>query len=199
MGVAAMDGADGSCDPRIVQMSARTMYAVLEETARDHAAAPALHQPLGKGKYRTYNWTEYRDAVREVACGLDRLGIRKGDIVALYSETRAEFYLADLGIMSSGAVAAALYTSYPIPDQIRNLRACDAKAIFVEDAKSMRSLMEGAGDVPLTSRWIMLTGEAENALTLAQLRQEGKRALTDDPLAFEKIRAEVDASDYAIL
>ena len=42
----------------------------------------------------------------------------KGDIVALYAETRAEFYLADLGIMSNGSIAAALYTSYPLPDQI---------------------------------------------------------------------------------
>ncbi len=52
----------------------------------------------------------------------------KGDVVALFSETRAEFYLADLGILSSGAIAAALYTSYQTSDQTETLRACGARA-----------------------------------------------------------------------
>ena len=136
------------------------MYAVLEETARAHAGAPALHQPIGKGKYRTYNWTEYRDAVREVACGLDRLGIRKGDIVALYSETRAEFYLADLGIMSRGAIAAALYTSYPVHELIKNLRNCRPRAVFCENAKGMQALVAAGGEPALTEHWITLLDEA---------------------------------------
>src|SRR5580658_2098843 len=99
-------------------MGSRTMYSVLEDAAQNYGAAPALHQPAGKGKYKTYSWSEYDQAVQEIACGLRRLGIGKGDIVALYSETRAEFYLADLGVMANGSIAAALYTSYPLPDQI---------------------------------------------------------------------------------
>src|SRR5579872_4052455 len=78
------------------QMGSRTIYSVLEEAARKHADLPALHQPLGNGKHQTYSWIEYKQAVQEIACGLRHLGIGKGDIVALQSETRAEFYLADL-------------------------------------------------------------------------------------------------------
>lgn len=119
-------------------MGARTIYSVLETSAQTYGNAPALHQPIGKGKYQTYSWSEYKQAVEEIACGLRRLGVGKGDIVALYSETRAEFYLADLGIMANGSIAAALYTSYPLPDQIGNLRASDAKVIFVEDRRACR-------------------------------------------------------------
>src|ERR1700738_796125 len=122
-------------------MGARTIYSVLETSAQTYGDAPALHQPIGKGKYMTYSWIEYRQAVEEIACGLRRMGIGKGDIVALYAETRAEFYLADLGIMANGSIPAALYTSYPLPDQIGNLRASDAKMIFVEDPKSMQALI----------------------------------------------------------
>ncbi len=175
------------------------MYAVLEEAAQAYREAPALHQPLGKGKYRTYSWVEYKQAVEEIACGLRRLGIGKGDIVALHSETRAEFYLADLGVMANGSIAAALYTSYPLPDQIGNLRASDAKAVFVENPEGMRALIETAGDPALAVRWILLTGEAEGAITLDQLRDGGRQALADDPHAFEKIRAEVAAEDLAVL
>src|SRR3979411_1057382 len=108
-------------------MKARTVFTVLEETAATQGSAPALHQPVGGraegGKYSVYTWIEYRDIAREIAVGLRAVGIRNGDIVAVYSATRAEFYLIDLGIIGTGAISAALYTSYPMPDQIRNLRA----------------------------------------------------------------------------
>src|SRR5271163_1014158 len=121
-------------------MAARTVYTVLGETARSYGKAPALHQPTGKGNYRTYSWLDYQRAAEEIACGLRRIGIRRGDTVALNSETRAEFYLADLGVLASGCIAAALYTSYPAVDQAGNLRASHAKAVFVEDPKSMLAL-----------------------------------------------------------
>src|ERR1700685_931822 len=114
-------------------MGARTVYTVLEETARKYGKAAALHQPGSKGKYQTYSWLEYQRAAEEIACGLRRIGIRKGDTVALHSETRAEFYLADLGVLANGSIAAALYTSYPAADQAQNVRASPAKGIFMED------------------------------------------------------------------
>ena len=44
-------------------MGARTVFTVLEEAARAFGKAPALHQPIGKGNYRTYSWLEYQRAV----------------------------------------------------------------------------------------------------------------------------------------
>jgi long-chain acyl-CoA synthetase len=176
------------------------MYAVLEETARTLGNAAALHQPTGKGNYQTYTWIEYKRAAEEIACGLRQLGIGKGDTVALHSETRAEFYLADLGVLTNGSIAAALYTTYPFPDQARNVRASHAKAIFMEDPKSMQALLSAEGGEALAGlHWILLTGESENAITLRELRVKGRAALKQDPRAFETIRAEVRVEDPAIL
>jgi long-chain acyl-CoA synthetase len=181
-------------------MGARTMYAVLEETAKTFGNAPALHQPTGKGNYKTYTWLEYQRAAEEIACGLRQLGVGKGETVALHSETRAEFYLADLGVLANGSVAAALYTTYPFADQAKNVRASHAKAAFMEDIASMQALMDAAGRDTLTGvHWILLTGECEGALTLEQLRAKGRAALKKDPHAFQKIRADVHAEDPAIL
>lgn len=179
-------------------MAARTVYAVLEEAARSYGKAPALHQPNGKGNYQTYSWLEYQRAAQEIACGLRRIGIRRGDTVALHSETRAEFYLADLGVLANGSIAAALYTSYPAADQAGNLRATHAKAVFVEDPKSMQALI-AAGPSLAQLSWILLTGTAEGALTLDQLRAEGRKSLKEDARAFEKIHAEVRPEDPAVL
>ncbi len=176
------------------------MYAVLEETARIRRHALALHQPTGKGKYQTYTWINYLQAVQEIACGLRELGIQRGDTVALHSETRAEFYLADLGVLTNGSIAAALYTTYPMPDQAKNIEASHAKAVFVENPKSMQALLGADSGKTLAGlQWILLTGGSEGAITLDELRAKGRAALKKDRQAFEKIHAEVRADDPAIL
>ena len=89
----------------------RTLYQVLEEAARAHGDAPALIQPGSP----PWSWNQYRQAVDEIAAGLRALGIGKGDIVALNSETRLEFYLADLGI-----VGDALTVLRQLRDELRS-------------------------------------------------------------------------------
>lgn len=179
-------------------MAGRTVYALLEEAAKTHGNAAALHQP-GPGGYRTWNWLEYHEAAREIAAGLRSLGVAKGEIVALFSETRAEFYLADLGVMAAGAVAAALYTSYPLPDQVRNLRTAEIRVLLVESPKSMEALKGAAGEEAAGWRWILLTGEAEGALTLDALREQGRAAMERDPHLFECIQESYTPDDFAIL
>lgn len=180
-------------------MGSRTIYAVLEAAAQNYGDAPALYQPIGKGKYQIYSWRDYQSAAQEIACGLRQIGIGKGDIVAIYSETRAEFYLVDLGVMTNGSIAAALYTTYPLPDQIGNLRSSDAKAVFVEDAKCMKDLVQAAGEPALPVQWIVMRGEADGTLTLDQLREQGRKAMAGDAKAFDKIKREAHPDDLAIL
>src|SRR5882724_5390233 len=148
-------------------MSARTVYTMLEETASVHGQKPALKQPSGGGKYRTYNWAEVRDRVQWTAVGLSTIGVEIGDIVALQSETRAEFYFADMGVMAAGAVSAALYTSLPFAEQADAVRTCETHVVLVENAKAMRGLQSALGDAQ-GYQWVLLTGQAEGALTLTQ-------------------------------
>jgi long-chain acyl-CoA synthetase len=180
-------------------MNPRTVYGVLAETAALYGPQAALHQPLpGKGetKYLTFTWNDWERAAREIALGLRSLGIGKGDIVALDSETRLEFYVADLGIMANGSISAALYVSYPIAERARNLAGCNPKAVFVEDPKIYEQLRARAG---IEAQWILLTGSAPGAMTLDDLRQRGWEALKTDARAFEKILSEYTAADFAIL
>ena len=172
----------------------RTLYQVLEETAEQYGDAPALRQPTAPGGYLTYSWAQYRRAAEEIAAGLRSLGIGKGAMVALNSDTRLEFYLADLGILANGSIAAALYPNYPPRDLIATLRAAGAVAAFVEDPKTWQPLREAP-----VRHWILLTGEAEGALTLEGLRAQGRKTLAEDPALAERLRSEVRPADPAIL
>ena len=177
-------------------MNPRTVFQVLQETAQQYGDAPALHQPDAQSKtgYLTYSWKEYQRAAEEIAAGLRSLGIGKGDVVALNSETRLEFYISDLGIMANGSVAAALYPSYPPKDLIRTLTTAGAKAAFVEDPKTLETLR----DAPV-QHWFLLTGQASGAITLDELRAKGRAEMTRDPLFLSRLKTEVKPSDTAIL
>jgi len=178
---------------KLLEVPTRTIPQLLQDAARLHGDAAALHQPRGSG-YLTLSWKEYLQAVTEVAAGLRSLGIGKGEVVALNSETRLEFYLADLGIMANGCIAAALYPSYPPKDLLHNIAASDACAVFVEDPKTLASV-RGAP----VRHWILLTGQADGILTLEGLRAKGRYALASDPHMAARMNAEVQPADPAIL
>ena len=171
----------------------RTLYQVLAEAASLYGDAPALHQPSGGG-YLTLSWRQYQRAAEEVAAGLRGLGIGKGDIVCLNSETRLEFYLADFGILANGSIAAAMYPSYPPRDLIRTIETTGARAIFVEDPKTLRALRSAP-----VEHWILFTGDAPGAITLEALRARGREALARDPDLAARITSEVSPTDTAVL
>jgi long-chain acyl-CoA synthetase len=179
----------------------RTVFTVLEETAHRQGNALALHQPTGvKGSsgYRTYSWTDWLQISRELAIGLYSLGLRKGDIVCLLSETRAEFYLADLAIMAVGGVSAALYTSYPTHEQIQSIKTIEPHFLFVESPKTLKAL-QAAHEGRLPGHILLLTGEAEGTPSLETVRDLGRELTERDPQSFARIHAEVSPDDPAIL
>lgn len=176
----------------------RTVYRMLKMTEATWGAVPALHQPVGQGKYRTYDWVEYARIAEEIAAGLHALGIRHGDIVGLASETRAEFYLADIGVMTNGSIAAAVYTSLPPADQVKTLKGCDPRLVFVESPKTMRVLDEsGLRDLQIPR--VLLDGSADGAITLDGLREMGRTAMEADPGLLERLVDAVQPRDFAIL
>jgi long-chain acyl-CoA synthetase len=179
----------------------RTLFSLLEEAAGQWPALPALHQPRPgetAPKYAVYTWADFRDAAREIAAGLRQIGIRKGDVVGLMSETRAEFYLADFGIMGSGAISAALYTSYPMPDLVGTLRAANARLVFVEHPKYLKGLRDAGGD-QLGARWVLMTGETPGAMTLDELRKLGREAMAADAQYWPRLQEELTPQQHAIL
>lgn len=183
-------------------MSSKTIYTVLEEAANRFGDAPALKQPVpGKNgeEYTTWSWNQYRTVVREISCGLRAMGIHKGDVVAIQSETRAEFYLVDMGIISSGAIAAAMYTSYPQGEAVKKLRSCSAKMVFVENPKMLASLAAGSSSDPIDIIWVLMTGKAENVLTLDDIRAKGRQAMAEDAQLFARIYLDVAPEDIAII
>ena len=185
-------------------MPARTVFTALEDTARQYGDAVALYQPSG-GKagraYRTYSWNEWFRIATEIGLGLRARGIRKGEIACILSETRAEFYLTDIGIMAAGGVAAALYTAYPMPDLLGNIQSIAPRFLFIENAKSLAELVSlaRAEGATLPEHIVLMTGEQTGRTTLEQLQQTGRQFQDRDPSALSRMKEELSSDDAAIL
>ena len=91
---------------------------------------PDALQSKDGGKYQPISHRDLGDRVRRVALGLQELGIRAGDRVAIISENRPEWAIADYACLTSGLADVPLYPNLP-PEQIPYLlNDSGAVAIF---------------------------------------------------------------------
>ena len=63
------------------------------------------------GVYRSRTWNAVREHVIAVAHGLKAAGVKPGDRVMLVAENRPEWFIADMAIMTAGAIAVPTYTT----------------------------------------------------------------------------------------
>ncbi len=112
----------------------KPLYEQFTETADTHAARPALRFKKN-GAYATITFNELKKAVDRCAHGLINKGVQKGDRVIILSENRPEWVIADLAIVSLGAISVPIHTtlSSAITEHIAN--HCGAKIAFVSDAQ----------------------------------------------------------------
>src|SRR3569832_198721 len=84
-----------------------------------------------EGKWHNIPAATFVERVKTVALGLSTLGVRPGDRIALLSENRPEWSIADLAILSLGAINVPIYTTQAL-DQIEYILSdSGAHAIFM--------------------------------------------------------------------
>ena len=141
----------------------------------------ALKHPHGEG-WREISYPELGRSVREIAKGLIALGVQPGDRVAILSNTRAEWTLADLGVMCAGAIVVPVYQTNSPDECLYVLDHSGATAIFCEDDHQQGKLREIRKKLPKLRQIVLFEGDSEGAMTLEALRAGGAD-VTDEQLA----------------
>src|SRR4029079_17906935 len=93
------------------------------------------------GEWRAVSWNEAARQVAGLAEGLQRIGLERGARVALVSENRPEWLIADLGIMAAGCVTVPTYTTNTTRDHTHILENSGARAVIVSNQKLARTLI----------------------------------------------------------
>ncbi len=128
--------------------SCRSLPAMFFETARQNGDRPFLWAKR-EGSYRPLQWSAAVDQVARLAQGLAALGIEPGDRIALVSENRPEWAIADLAIMSAGAVTVPAYVTNTVEDHRHILGNSGARAVIVSTAMlAATRVIPAAAQVP---------------------------------------------------
>src|SRR3954454_8195778 len=94
-----------------------------------------------EGEWRSVSWREAARQVAALAASFKRIGLQPGDRVALVSENRPEWLIADLAIMAAGCVTVPTYTTNTVRDHTHILENSGARAVIVSSQKLARNLI----------------------------------------------------------
>ncbi|HEU4739283.1 MAG TPA: long-chain fatty acid--CoA ligase [Solirubrobacterales bacterium] len=137
--------------------------------------AAALYGPNVAVKYkegdqwRSKTFAEVQEIVMPLALGLVELGIQKGDRVSILGNTRPEWTYFDFAALSIGATVVPIYQTNS-PEECRYvLENSDSKVVIVEDAEQLEKVRAVRDQLPQLEQIVLMTGEAEDALSMDQL------------------------------
>jgi long-chain acyl-CoA synthetase len=125
----------------------RNLPALFFEQAERYGAADFLSAKR-EGAWRALSWTEVAERVTQLAAGLKGLGIASGDRVMIVAENRPEWLIADLAILSIGAITTPAYTTNTPGDHLHILTDSGAKAAFVSTPALAKRLLPAAAEAP---------------------------------------------------
>ena len=87
------------------------------------------------GEWQTQSWREVAEQVCLLAESLRGMGLKPGERVALVSENRPEWCIADLAIMAAGLISVPTYITNTERDHAHILDNSGARAVIVSTEK----------------------------------------------------------------
>ena len=106
------------------------------------------------GRWNSYSWNRYYDFVRKTGLGLMKLGLKKGDVIALIGDNIPEMLFMSIGAQSFGAISSAIYQT-TMPDEIAQLlNYMEAAMVFCDDQEQVDKLVDIRGQVPRVQKVI---------------------------------------------
>ncbi|HET6551495.1 MAG TPA: long-chain fatty acid--CoA ligase [Solirubrobacter sp.] len=148
-------------------------------SAADRYSGDAMRAP---GR-QAITYADFGRAVREIAGGLASLGVATGDKVAILCGTVPEWPLADFGAFCAGATVVPVYHTNSPEECEYVLSHSGSKVILVEDAGQAAKIATVRASLPELEHVVVLTGEAEGAITLADLRSRSGEDVAGERVA----------------
>jgi long-chain acyl-CoA synthetase len=166
-------------------LGAATIAEAFRITARERAGEIAIRT---RQDASTITWGELRERVDALAGGLARLGVKRGDTVALMLSNRPEFHLCDLAAMMLGAAPFSIYNTYT-HEQIQYIVGdADAKVLICEQ-QFLPQVREARRSLSELEYVIVVDGEAPLG-TLALSEVEGSNPDFDVDASVAQIKSE---------
>ncbi|MGB9643651.1 MAG: long-chain fatty acid--CoA ligase [Stellaceae bacterium] len=115
------------------------------------------------GRYQSIRGAAAARDVRRLARGLRSLGIERGERVALVSENRPEWIIADLAVMAAAAITVPAYVTHTVEDHRHIFANSGARAVFVSKPALSARVLAAANQVDAVNTVIAIEPAAGQA------------------------------------
>jgi long-chain acyl-CoA synthetase len=174
-----------------------TIVHVFARWATDFPETTALIEKRGESWHKI-SWREYGEKVLNIACGLQALGIEKGDRVAIFSENRVEWTYADMGILAAGAVSVPIYATSAAEQVLYILNHSSSKVIFVnskEQLEKVNSILPQMPDLEKVISFIYYSGEDIFDLSFEEFLDLGRKYQRTNALTYNDLCSSLSLED----
>ena len=182
--------ADRAETPLEESVEATTLLEAFHNTARASADDVAIRT---KGDAFSITWRELKERTDKLAAGLSKLGLKRGDTLALMFPNQFEFHLADLAGVSAGATPFSLYVTAS-PSQIEYVVGDAGAKIAIIDEQFAERFMKVKDNLPDLEHVIVVGDAPEGALRLEDVEND-----PDPDFDAEAVAKQVEAQDLLTL
>jgi long-chain acyl-CoA synthetase len=125
------------------------------------------------GKWEDITWKGYRDAARRVGLGLQKLGLERGQAVAILAETRAEWSFSDMGVLGVGGVTVPIYHSSTADEVKFILEDSGTRFVICENLDQWLKLKKHLADLKKVEKVFLIEGKDTEKTKAADAGAEG--------------------------
>ncbi len=190
--------------PERLERKTTSMAGLMQHRVKTTPDREAFRYPVAD-QWRSMTWREAGERVNAIAAGLLALDIGRQERVGIVSNTRVEWILCDLGILSAGAATTTVYPSSTAEECAFILSDSGTKIAFVEDSGQLAKLRAHRNELPDLRKVILMEGAvpAENTdgwvMTLADVEAQGAAWLGKNSKAVDEAIAGIEGEHLATL
>ena len=145
---------------------APTVTEALRRTAANNPDIVAVRTPDDS---LSLTWSALLERVDAVAGGLAKLGVGRGDTVAIMLGNRPEFHIVDLAAAMLGATPFSIYVTYPA-EEIRYLCSDAATKLVIVEQSYLPLMLKARSELPELDNVIVVDGAAPpGTMSLAEV------------------------------
>ena len=139
---------------------------------------PVALRAKREGRWADIGYGEMADRVQDLSIGLLELGVRRGDRVAILSENRPEWAIADYACLAAGCTDVPIYPTLPGRQAEYILRDSGAVAVLVSNPAQLEKVMAARSRLPALAHVVAFDREASGpgVLALEEVVQRGRGA-----------------------
>ena len=118
-----------------------TIPKLLLDHAKRRGDSPA-NRHKNFGIWQSWTWSEVAKEVRNLACGLAKLGFKRGDKLAVIGDNRPRLYWSMVAAQALGGIPVPLYQDSVAEEMVYVLENSDAKFAIVQNQEQTDKLLE---------------------------------------------------------